>query len=175
MKILVVVDMQNDFVSGALGTAEAVGIVPNVAFRTAQAADNGETVIFTRDTHGEDYLNTQEGKKLPVPHCVKDSEGWEIVPQLAEYTQGKKVIDKPSFGSPELAQMLCEMNKAEPIEAVTLIGLCTDICVISNAMLIKAFLPETEIIVDSSCCAGVAPISHENALAAMEMCQIKVI
>lgn len=175
MKILIVVDMQNDFVSGSLGTKEADGIVDNVVARTVNAMNGGEEIIFTRDTHGDDYMQTQEGRKLPVPHCVSGTAGWEIIPQLREYSAGRTVIDKPTFGSAALASMLFEMALCEKIESITLIGLCTDICVISNALLIKAFLPEVEIIVDSSCCAGVSPQSHINALEAMKMCQIKVI
>jgi len=175
MKVLVVVDMQNDFVSGALGTKEAVDIVPYVVGRTVDAVNKDETIIFTRDTHSEDYMNTQEGKNLPVPHCISGTEGWEIIPQLREYTEGRTVLNKPTFGSAALGSMLFEMSLYDPIESITLIGLCTDICVISNALLAKAFLPEAEVIVDSSCCAGVTPQSHANALEAMKMCQIKVI
>ncbi len=178
MKVLIVVDMQQDFVSGALGTPEAQALVPRAAARTAAAAERGETVLFTRDTHGPDYLDTQEGRKLPVPHCIRDSVGWEIVPQLAGYA--RTVFDKPAFGSPDLAQALLEQDRAlrsqglPGVEKVTLIGLCTDICVISNAMLIKAFLPECAVAVDAGCCAGVTPESHETALRAMETCQITI-
>ena len=172
MKILVVVDMQNDFVSGALGTAEAKDIVPCVVGRVVDGINQGETVLFTRDTHEENYLDTQEGKKLPVPHCIRGTEGWEIISQLAEDTVGRTVLDKPTFGSRKLGELLAA--EEEKVEKVTLIGLCTDICVISNALLLKAFLPETEIAVDASCCAGVTPESHRNALEAMKMCQITV-
>ncbi len=175
MNILIVVDMQNDFVTGSLGTKEAVDIVPYVLGRTVDAVNKGDTIIFTRDTHGGDYMQTLEGRNLPVPHCISGTEGWQIIPQLTEYTEGKTIIDKPTFGSAALASMLFEMALYEKIDSITLIGLCTDICVISNALLIKAFLPEAEIIVDSACCAGVTPRSHENALEAMKMCQIKVI
>lgn len=174
MKILVVVDMQNDFVSGALGTAEAVGIVPYVVGRVVEGVRQGEKIFFTRDTHEENYMDTQEGHKLPVPHCIRGTEGWEIIPQLQEDTEGRMVIDKPTFGSEELAKQLVELHAQDPIEKITLIGLCTDICVISNALLVKAFLPEVEMAVDASCCAGVTPESHRNALAAMKMCQIAV-
>lgn len=169
-KYLIVVDMQNDFIDGALGTAEAVGIVDTVA-RLVEGFD-GE-VIFTRDTHTEDYMNTREGKYLPVPHCIRGTHGWQITDALS--TDGRVIFDKVTFGSHELAQYLAEESGAEPIESVTLVGLCTDICVISNAMLIKAKLPETDVIVKASACAGVTPESHGNALAAMRMCQIDVI
>jgi len=172
MKILVVVDMQTDFVDGALGTAEAVAIVPAVKERIEGAIAAGERLIFTRDTHEADYLSTQEGSKLPVPHCIRGSEGWEIIPALRPYAEGAEVIDKPTFGSAELGQRLAAAKKE--IEKITLIGLCTDICVISNAMLVKAFLPEVSVAVDAACCAGVTVESHQNALAAMKVCQIAV-
>ncbi len=172
MNILIVVDMQNDFVSGALGTREAVAIVPHVVGRVVDGINRGEQILFTRDTHGENYPDTQEGRKLPVPHCIRGTEGWEIIPQLTEYTVGRTILDKPTFGSVELVRLLEELHKTEPVETVTLIGLCTDICVISNAMLAKATLPEAEIVVEAACCAGVTPESHENALAAMAVCQI---
>jgi len=169
-KILVVVDMQNDFIDGALGTAEAVGIVPAVAEKIKSF--DGE-VVFTRDTHYENYLETQEGRNLPVVHCVKDSLGWQIREGLEELRSGVK-FDKPTFGSVELGKYLAEINTSEGIESVTLIGLCTDICVISNAMLVKAFMPEVSVIVDAACCAGVSPATHLNALEAMKVSQIKV-
>ena len=168
-KILAVIDMQNDFITGALGTPEAQSIVPTVKDKVESF---GGKVIFTRDTHSAEYLQTQEGKKLPVEHCIKDSWGWEICDELAPYV--KAVIDKPTFGSTELVSMLVEENKIDPIEEIELVGICTDICVISNAMLIKASLLDTEVIVDSSACAGVTPKTHENALEAMKMCQITV-
>ena len=169
-KILVVVDMQNDFIDGALGTAEAVAIVPKVA---EKIKNFDGTVLYTRDTHEENYMETQEGKNLPVPHCIRDTEGWQIRVELQQ--AGAMVVDKPTFGSRALAEKLVEMNREEAIESITLIGLCTDICVISNAFVIKAFLPETPIIVDAACCAGVTPKSHERALEAMKVCQIAVV
>ena len=177
MKVLVVVDMQNDFVTDALGTAEAVAIVPGVVERVEQAIEAGEKVFFTRDTHESVYLQTQEGRKLPVEHCVRQSRGWEIVPQLRALseTPGVEILDKPTFGSVLLGEELRKLNEREPIEAITLIGLCTDICVISNALLAKAFLPEVPIRVEAARCAGVTPESHENALSAMKVCQIDVI
>ena len=166
---LIVVDMQNDFIDGALGTAEAVAIVPEVK-RLMEDFD-GE-IIFTRDTHKEDYMETREGKYLPVPHCIEGTHGWQITDALP--TGGARIIDKPTFGSTELAALLVEENRREPIASVTLAGLCTDICVISNAMLIKAALPEIDVKVVARASAGVTPDSHDNALAAMKMCQIIV-
>ena len=169
-QVLVVVDMQKDFIDGALGTKEAVEIVSKVEEKIKNF--EGE-IIFTRDTHFENYSDTQEGKKLPVPHCIKGTEGWQIEESLEILrTPEMKVFDKITFGSVELAEYLRE-NKE--LESVTLIGLCTDICVISNAMVIKAFLPEVKIMVEEKCCAGVTPESHNNALEAMKMCQIEIV
>lgn len=169
-KILMVIDMQNDFIDGALGTAEAVKIVPEVV-KTVNEFD-GE-VIFTRDTHFKDYLSTLEGKKLPVEHCIKDTEGWEICDALkaTDAYKNSRIIDKLTFGSEELGRLMAEIKPDE----VYMTGLCTDICVISNAMVIRAFSPETDIAVYSSCCAGVSPETHENALNAMKVCQVNVI
>ena len=169
--ILLVIDMQNDFIDGALGTKEAVTIVPAVK---AKIENFDGTVLFTRDTHETCYMETQEGKNLPVPHCIRGTDGWQIRPEL-DALRTTEAIDKPTFGSKELGTILTEMNEKDEIGSITLIGLCTDICVISNAMLVKAFLPEVPIIVDSACCAGVTPESHENALKAMQVCQIKVV
>ena len=169
-RILIVVDMQNDFIDGALGTAEAVAIVGKVK---AKIEGFDGKVIFTRDTHFADYLTTQEGKNLPVEHCIKDSYGWQIRKELDDLRKGD-AIDKPAFGSAELGEILKAENSSEEIESITLIGLCTDICVISNAMLIKAFLPEVKVKVDATCCAGVTPDSHKTALSAMKMCQIEI-
>ena len=167
---LIVVDMQNDFIDGALGTAEAVAIVGKVA---EKIRDFDGEVIFTRDTHPESYLETQEGKNLPVKHCVADTAGWQIRHGLEEL-RPHSVMDKPSFGSTELGVVLARRNEEEGIGEITLVGLCTDICVISNALLLKAFLPEVPIRVDAACCAGVTPESHRNALSAMKMCQIRI-
>ena len=169
--ILLVIDMQNDFIDGALGTPEAVAIVPNV--REKIRSFDG-TVLFTRDTHGENYMETQEGKNLPVPHCIRGTEGWQIRPELEEL-RVTEPIDKGTFGSDELGKILRDLNEKDPIGTITVIGLCTDICVISNALLAKAFLPEVPIEVDASCCAGVTPESHENALKAMASCQIRIV
>ncbi len=166
--ILIVVDMQNDFIDGALGTKEAAAIVPKVEEKVRSFPGR---VIFTRDTHGDGYAGTQEGRNLPVPHCIRGTWGW----QIRECLQGccrEEPVDKPAFGSERLGQMLREEDARETIGSVTLVGLCTDICVISNALLIKAFLPEARICVDASCCAGVTPQSHRTALEAMKACQI---
>ena len=170
MKVLVVVDMQNDFIDGALGTDEAQKIVPYVK---SKIESFGGVVVFTRDTHESDYLSTQEGEKLPVPHCIRGTQGWEICPELCGFVRDN-VVDKPTFGSYELVELLKGMDKADTIEAIELVGLCTDICVISNALLIKAAFLEAEISVDSLGCAGVTPQSHANALEAMKMCQITI-
>ncbi len=169
-EILIVVDMQKDFIDGSLGTPEAVAILPKVADKLRNF--DGD-VIFTRDTHEADYMDTLEGKNLPVPHCIRGTAGWEIAPELTAIRSGV-TINKPTFGSVELGQMLVAANAEEPIGKITLVGLCTDICVLSNALLVKAHLPEVEVAVDASCCAGVTPESHNTALAAMKMCQIVV-
>ena len=169
--ILLVIDMQNDFIDGALGTPEAVAIVPKV--REKIRSFDG-TVLFTRDTHGENYMETQGGKNRPVPHCIRGTEGWQIRPELEEL-RVTEPIDKGTFGSDELGKILRDLNDEDPIGIITVIGLCTDICVISNALLAKAFLPEVPIEVDASCCAGVTPESHENALKAMASCQIRIV
>lgn len=171
MNVLIVIDMQNDFIDGALGTPEAQKILPRVVERV-QSFDG--RIIFTRDTHGEDYLHTQEGRKLPVPHCIRGTHGWQIHEQLRPYCT-EPPVDKGTFGSAALGEMLLRWDQEERIGSIELVGLCTDICVISNAMILKAFLPETEIRVDSSCCAGVTPESHARALAAMEACQIAIV
>lgn len=172
MNILVVVDMQNDFIDGALGTLEAVAIVPKVMVKMMNFDG---LVLATRDTHGEDYLEKQEGKNLPVVHCIKGTHGWEIKDEIQQLLISQP-IDKPTFGSEALGKVLKDLNNdVEPIDSITLVGLCTDICVISNAMLLKAFLPEVPIMVDASCCAGVTPESHERALEAMKACQIEII
>ena len=169
MDYLIVVDMQRDFVDGALGTAEAIAIIPRVK---SVISDFVGEIIYTRDTHEEDYLATREGRMLPVKHCVRGSEGWQIVPEV--YKVGSKIFDKPTFGSLELIDYLASENEREPIGSVTLIGVCTDICVVSNAMLIKSRFPEIEVLVDSQACAGVTPDTHAAALTTMKMCQITV-
>ena len=170
MKVLCVIDMQNDFIDGALGTKEAEAIVGKVAEKIGDYRRNSDTVIFTRDTHSDNYMSTQEGRNLPVPHCIKDSDGWLISDKLD--VGDSYIIDKPSFGSLELGEYIADLDD---VAAVELIGLCTDICVISNAMIIKAKMPEIKVSVDSKCCAGVTPESHRNALEAMKMCQIEIL
>lgn len=171
MHVLVVVDMQKDFIDGALGTKEAQAIVP----RVVEKIENFDGRVFaTRDTHTEQYLQTEEGRHLPVVHCVKGTDGWQLHPAIAALLS-RQPVDKPTFGSTELAEQLVRCHAGQAIESITLVRLCTDICVISNALLLKAFLPEVPIAVDAACCAGVTPESHENALRAMEMCQISVI
>lgn len=167
MKFLIVVDMQVDFITGSLGSNLATAIVPNVVEKVKNF--DGK-VIFTRDTHFEDYMQTQEGRKLPVPHCIKDTDGWQICEELQPYVE--TVIDKVTFGSVELPKLLKEFG--ESIEEIELCGLCTDICVISNAMILKAAFPEVPVVVDASCCAGVTMESHNNALKAMQAVQIEV-
>lgn len=206
MKILVVVDMQNDFIDGALGTPEAVEIVPAVVKKIKEFDG---LVVLTRDTHQENYMETQEGANLPVPHCIEGTDGWQIRAEVMEaadqqaeavsesyaddedavrITIDPSVFNKPTFGCVELGEALARANQPEPdaengidaddtadmIESIEIVGLCTDICVISNAMLLKAFLPEVPITVDAACCAGVTPESHMRALGAMQACQIKV-
>ena len=206
MKILVVVDMQNDFIDGALGTPEAVEIVPAVVKKIKEFDG---LVVLTRDTHQENYMQTQEGSKLPVPHGIEGTDGWQINVEVMEaadqqaealsesyaddddavmVTIDPSIFNKPTFGCVELGEALLRANQAEPdaengidaddteniIESIEVIGLCTDICVISNAMLLKAFLPEVPVIVDAACCAGVTPESHMRALGAMQACQIEV-
>ena len=168
MKYLIVVDMQVDFITGSLGSELAMAIVPNVVEKVKNF--DGK-IIFTRDTHFEDYLNTQEGKKLPVPHCIKDSDGWQICDELKPHAE--TVLDKLTFGSIELPKLLESFG--EPIEKIELCGLCTDICVISNAMVLKAAFPGVPIAVDSSCSAGVTVESHNTALDAMKSVQIEIL
>ena len=171
-KLLLVIDMQNDFIDGALGTKEAQSILPAVIERVRSF--DGD-VIFTRDTHFDNYMETQEGKNLPVLHCIKGTPGWELAPELEKLRQERNapVFDKLTFGCKELPPYL-EEHYPEGLESAEFIGVCTDICVISNALLVKAFFPELPVSVTASLCAGVSPQSHENALEAMKMCQITV-
>lgn len=170
---LVVVDMQHDFVDGALGTPEARAIVPAVA---EHARDFAGTVVFTLDTHHENYASTQEGRNLPVEHCIRGTHGWELVDELeaVRRERGARIFEKPTFGSVELARWLLAENEREPIDSVELCGLCTDICVVSNALLVKASLPEVPVRVNPRLCAGVTPESHEAAIATMRSCQVDV-
>ena len=170
-KILIVIDMQNDFIDAALGTKEAVSIVEAVKEKIRSFP--AEDVIATMDTHDEGYMQTQEGKNLPVMHCIKGTDGWKIRPDIAELLTGAKIYEKPTFGSTALAADLKELSEKEEIE-LELIGLCTDICVVSNALLLKASMPEVKISVDAACCAGVTPQKHLAALETMRSCQIDV-
>ncbi len=169
-KILVVVDMQKDFIDGSLGTKEAQAIVNPVI---EKMKSYGKSDIYvTRDTHGENYLETAEGKNLPVVHCVKGTEGWQLHPEIEALAEPSHILDKPTFGSLQLMELLRQENEKESLE-LELVGLCTDICVVSNALLLKAAMPEVPIRVDASCCAGVTPESHKAALLTMSMCQIE--
>ena len=174
-KILLVIDMQNDFVDAALGTREAVAIVPAVCEEIKKDYD---IVICTRDTHHKDYLETNEGKHLPVVHCVENTDGWQLnedVRKVMNERGSYEIIDKPTFGSEELVSVLKRFDEKEPIDSITLIGLCTDICVVTNALLVKTAFPEIPVIVKADCCAGVTPESHEAALKTMQMCQIEIV
>lgn len=170
-KILVVVDMQKDFIDGSLGTNEAQVIV-NPVIEKMKSYDKKD-IYVTRDTHGENYLETAEGKKLPVVHCIEGTKGWQLHPTIAALAEPKHIINKPTFGSMTLMELLKAENEKETLE-IELVGLCTDICVVSNALLLKAAMPENTIKVDAACCAGVTPESHEAALTTMRMCQIEV-
>jgi nicotinamidase-related amidase len=175
-KLLVVVDFQNDFIDGALGTPEAVAIVPNVSNKIKNW--DGD-IVFTADTHGQNYLKTNEGKHLPVAHCVKDTNGWELNSTVAEIVKEnisstyfeKSTFLKSTFGSLDLMEYLKDNN----FDYIEFIGLCTDICVVSNAIMAKAYLPESKIVVNASCCAGVTPDTHKAALTTMKMCQIEIV
>lgn len=173
-KLLIVIDMQQDFTYGALKNQAAIDIIPAVLQKTEQF--EGE-VIFTKDTHTANYLSTQEGRRLPVPHCIQGTPGWDLVAPLEQFCRKHscKVYCKPSFGSTGLAHALAAAHCAEPYEQIQLVGICTDICVISNALLLKAALPEVPIAVDAACCAGVTPESHHTALEAMRACQIDIL
>ena len=168
-KAIVIVDMQNDFIDGALGTREAQAMLPRMVEKLTAARAAGTALVFTMDTHGADYLTTQEGKRLPVEHCIRATAGWEIAPALQPFVrEAAAVIEKPTFGATALPAALADYDEIE------FVGLCTDICVISNALLVKAFCPEKRISVDAACCAGVTPESHTTALNAMRACQIEV-
>ena len=169
-KVLVVVDMQNDFIDQALGSKEAQMIVDHVAYKIATFSG---TIFVTLDTHFDNYLETQEGQNLPVPHCIKDSEGWQLNSKIKQALSNKKyeVVEKHTFGSCELPQLI---GKIKDLESIEIVGLCSDICVVSNAMLLKAHFPEIKISVDSKGCAGVSVESHEAALLTMKMCQIEI-
>ena len=185
MKILIIVDMQKDFIDGALGTKEAVAILPNVIKRVQES--DGEMILFTKDTHGEDYLSTPEGKKLPVKHCIKGTDGWEINEGILEAMNNNKntvlvadalgnVFEKDSFGSTALVDFLKNLHgEGAAIEEIDLVGICTDICVVANAILLKTYLPSVEISVIKDCCAGTSPLAHIEAINTMKNCQINII
>lgn len=173
MKCLVVIDVQNDFVSGSLGTPEAQAMLP----RLEEKLRGFEGCVWmTLDTHGADYMDTQEGKHLPVPHCVRGTEGWQLAGELGKLAEslGAGIVEKPTFGSEELVVSLKALYEAGELESIELVGLCTDICVVSNALMLKAAMPELPMSVDSACCAGVTPQKHEAALEVMRSCQIAV-
>lgn len=171
-KILLVIDMQNDFIDAALGSREAKAIVDAVKEKIRSYP--AENVIATMDTHGENYMDTQEGRNLPVMHCIRGTRGWQLQADIAELLRHVKIYEKPSFGSMELAEELKKLSEKEEIE-LELVGLCTDICVVSNALLLKAAMPEVKISVDAACCAGVTVEKHRAALETMRSCQIHVV
>ena len=180
-KILVVVDMQKDFINGSLGTNEAIAIVPCVIEKIKAYKTAGHMIFFTMDTHTEEYLQTQEGRNLPVEHCIKGTAGWNLEEhidrlskEVGESSLEKVIFEKGVFGSEELAETIRGLLKGEAGE-IELVGLCTDICVLANAMVLKTYMPEIKITVDAACCAGVTPDSHINAINAMKMCQIQII
>lgn len=179
--LLVVVDMQRDFVSGALGSEQARAIVPAVAARIQQAKAENTQVVFTLDTHEENYMNTREGRFLPVPHCIRNTPGWALEPEIAQTcTRGMMSFEKPTFGSTALCEYVCTLAAEKGAVAgkgfhVELCGVCTDICVVSNALLIKASLPEADLTVNGALCAGVTPQKHEAALETMRSCQVEVL
>ena len=174
-RFLIVVDMQNDFIDGSLGTAEALAIVPAVVERIRAARAAGETVLATLDTHAENYLETAEGRKLPVKHCIRGTEGWRIRPEIDEALGDALRVEKPTFGSVRLPELIREQAGDADGLAIELIGLCTDICVVSNALLLKANFPEAAVSVRRACCAGVSPATHEAALQTMACCQVEVV
>ena len=174
-KILIVVDMQNDFITGSLGTKEAQAIVPNVKKKIEEYKANGDEIIFTRDTHFDDYLETSEGKNLPVKHCIKDTHGWQVTDDIGNCV-GCIAIDKETFGYSDWGDYDLDFDEeGNATKEIEVIGLCTDICVVSNALILKATYPEITITVDASCCAGVTPETHKAALTTMKSCQINVI
>ena len=174
-KNLIVIDMQNDFVTGPLGTPEAQAIVPNVVRKIEEARANNTRIYFTKDTHYQHYLDSQEGRNLPVPHCIRGTKGHDLIPELQPYEKLNATYEKETFGSNTLAYDMKLEYAMDDVGEIELIGVCTDICVISNALLIKAHCPEVRIKVDASCCAGVTPEKHKAALEVMKSCQIEVI
>ena len=174
-QILVVVDMQKDFIDGALGTREAEAIVPAAAARIREARKAGAEIFATLDTHEADYLESREGRRLPVPHCIRNTDGWQLNPEIREALGNCVLVEKPTFGSVRLPELIRERTDPDEPPAIELLGLCTDICVVSNALLLKAAFPEAEIRVNSACCAGVTPEKHRAALETMASCQIDIL
>jgi len=175
-KILIVVDMQNDFVTGALGSEDAQKILPGVRAKIDAYHKEDAEVIFTRDTHGEDYMQTNEGKHLPVPHCIKGTDGWQICAELTDgITSEYKTVDKPTFGFLGWKDVLASETADGSDLDIEMVGVCTDICVVSNALILKALYPEATVRVDAGCCAGVTPEAHAAALATMRSCQVDII
>ena len=173
--ILIVVDMQKDFVTGALASAEAQAILPKVKEKIEAYDRAGKEIIFTRDTHGEDYMQTNEGKHLPVPHCIKGTDGWQICAELTDgITSEYKTVDKPTFGSLGWKEVLASETADGSDLDIEMVGVCTDICVVSNALILKALYPEATVCVDAGCCAGVTPEAHAAALVTMRACQVDV-
>ena len=173
-KVFIVIDMQNDFITGALGNEEGKSIVENFKEEIEKKKSEGYEILFTLDTHDGEYLKSQEGRYLPVEHCIEGTEGWQIIPELRQYADKKNVLLKKSFGAADIGKWVEKAAGGEP-EEIVLAGVCTDICVISNSMILKAYFPEVPIKVMANLCAGVTPESHENALKAMGPCQIDVI
>ena len=172
-KVLIVIDMQNDFISGALGTPEAAAILPAAAEKIRSYPPSA--VFATMDTHGPDYLSTQEGRRLPAAHCIRGTEGWQLNPVIREALGDCTLVEKPTFGSVSLPELVRERIRQDTDVMIELLGLCTDICVVSNALLLKAAFPEAEIRVSSACCAGVTPEKHRAALETMASCQIDIL
>ncbi len=177
-KILIVVDMQQDFVTGALGSQEAQAIIPKISIKINQYLENGDAVLFTQDTHTSQYLSTQEGRYLPVEHCIENTQGWEIVPELNQANHSKQelmsYVKKETFGSLEVGRVLERLAEGNTFQ-VELVGVCTDICVVSNALLLKTMFPENQVIVDAACCAGTSVVKHQQALSVMESCQVTIV
>lgn len=175
MNVLVVVDMQKDFIGGPLSTPGSIANVQPVKERVLRGKELGETIIFLRDTHSENYMETQEGRRLPIIHAIEGTEGWNIVDELVPLTEGAILINKSTFGSVLMGEKLRELNEKEPVEKITFVGIYTDMCVMNNVLLSKAFLTEAQIVVDASCCVGLSDEAHRNAVSAMKICQVDVI
>ena len=173
--ILIAVDLQKDFIDGALGTREAEAIIPAAAERIREYREAGADIFATLDTHGEDYMETQEGKRLPVPHCIKGTDGWQLNPVIREALGDCTLVEKPTFGSVRLPELVRERIVGADRVTIELLGLCTDICVVSNALLLKAAFPEATVQVSAACCAGVTPEKHKAALETMASCQIDIL